>query len=270
MRCGRNAASTPTPIEETADVELPFKNPLGHATVAFEPRRFEPRRQEVPPAGPAGAGAKKRRAFEEMRLWGGFWGGFQKCRQNARKTGPGYCPSFGTLQNVEKNRAQPSYSAGPYFLGSRRTRPKRDHDRGCMAFTWEKSTAGLEIRNGRYNIIVRFGGKRFVRSLKTTDEDEATARRLRVEENIRLVESGRLELPDNADVLTFLLSDGRMASKPVLRKRLSLETLFSEFFEAIPDGNLQKTTLEGMKIHARHLKRLLGVNFAVQTLTLED
>ena len=30
--------------------------------------------------------------------------------------------------------------------------------------------AGIEVRNGRYNIILRFGGKRFVRSLKTSDE----------------------------------------------------------------------------------------------------
>jgi len=40
--------------------------------------------------------------------------------------------------------------------------------------------AGLEVWNGRYNLILRYGGKRFVRSLKTTDKEEAKARRLRV------------------------------------------------------------------------------------------
>ncbi|WP_372717184.1 hypothetical protein [Novipirellula sp.] len=68
--------------------------------------------------------------------------------------------------------------------------------------------AGIELRNRRYNIILRYGGKRFVRSLKTSDEDEALGRKLRVEENIRLIESGRLQVPAGYDLVTFLLSDG--------------------------------------------------------------
>ena len=44
--------------------------------------------------------------------------------------------------------------------------------------------AGLEFRNGRYKLILRYGIKRFVRSLKTSDEDEALGRKLRVEQNI--------------------------------------------------------------------------------------
>ena len=130
--------------------------------------------------------------------------------------------------------------------------------------------AGLEVRNGRYNIIIRFGGKRFVRSLKTTDEDEAMARKHRVEENIRLIESGRLELSGNADVVTFLLSDGRISSKPVVTTILTLSSLIEQFFDAIPEGNLEQTTLDGMNLHCRHLKRLLGEKFTVQNLGLDD
>ncbi|MCG8651729.1 MAG: site-specific integrase [Pirellulales bacterium] len=130
--------------------------------------------------------------------------------------------------------------------------------------------AGLEVRNGRYNIIVRFGGKRFVRSLKTGDEEEAVARKTRVEENIRLVESGRLVIPDNADVITFLLSDGNLSKKPTVKKSLSLSALFKDFFDDIPEGNLEETTLNGMRLHARHLQRLIGNQFAVQQLSLDD
>jgi hypothetical protein len=116
--------------------------------------------------------------------------------------------------------------------------------------------AGIEVRDGRYNIIVRYGGKRFVRSLKTDDEDEAMGRKLRVEENIRLVESGRLQIPDGTDVITFLLSDGKLNHKPVAKATLTLTQLFDEFFDAIPEGNLEVSTLDGMKLHAKHLKRL--------------
>jgi hypothetical protein len=94
--------------------------------------------------------------------------------------------------------------------------------------------AGLEVRNGRYNIIVRYGGQRFVRSLKTSDEAEATARKTRLEENIKLVESGRLAIPEGADVITFLLSDGRLTNKPVVKKTLKLSKLFDDFFQNNP------------------------------------
>ena len=130
--------------------------------------------------------------------------------------------------------------------------------------------AGLEQRNGRYNVIVRFGGQRFVRSLKTDDEEEAMSRKMRLEENIRLVESGRLQLPEGADVITFLLSDGKLSQKPVAERTLTLSQIFDEFFAAIPEGNLEATTLDGMKLHSRHLKRVLGNLHAVQQLTQED
>ena len=91
--------------------------------------------------------------------------------------------------------------------------------------------AGLEVRNGRYNIILRFGGKRFVRSLKTSDEATALSKKLRVEENIALVESGRLAIPDGADVMTFLLSDGKLDKKPVATSSLTIAQLFEQFWD---------------------------------------
>ncbi len=97
--------------------------------------------------------------------------------------------------------------------------------------------AGIELRDGRYNIILRFGGKRFVRSLKTSDEDVALARKLRVEENIQLVESGRLQIPEGADVVTFLLSDGKLSKKPVAKTSLTLTKLFTDFFDELPKGS---------------------------------
>jgi hypothetical protein len=139
-----------------------------------------------------------------------------------------------------------------------------------MATAGESLMAGLEVRNGRYNIIVRFGGKRFVRSLRTDDEDEALGRKLRVEENIRLIESGRLQIPDGADVITFLLSDGKLSHKPLAKATLTLAQFFDQFFNAIPEGNLEVSTLDGMKLHAKHLKRLLGNRYQVQKLSLED
>lgn len=129
--------------------------------------------------------------------------------------------------------------------------------------------AGLEFRGSSFNVIVRFGGKRFVRSLKTSNETEAIGRKLRIEENIKLVETGRLTIPDDADVMTFLMSDGKLAKKPKLQEDLvaTLEDLFREFFAALPEGNLESTTLGLLKIHRRHFEREVGKRYPVRELS---
>ena len=59
--------------------------------------------------------------------------------------------------------------------------------------------------SGNFHICFRLGSRRFKRSLRTKDERRANASCSRLEENIRLVENGRLEFPPGADVTTFLL-----------------------------------------------------------------
>lgn len=130
--------------------------------------------------------------------------------------------------------------------------------------------AGLEKRNGRYNIIIRFGGQRFIRSLGTADEKEAEELKERVERRSRLVKTGDIELPARADVPTFLLSDGKLTSKLVATATLRLSQLFEGFFTSLPEGNLEDSTLNGMKIHRKHLERIIGARFPVQQLTTED
>ena len=67
----------------------------------------------------------------------------------------------------------------------------------------------LDARNNRFLIRFRFAGVEYKRSLKTDDEVEAQTIRLRAEETIRLLERGRLELPEECDVAAFILSDGK-------------------------------------------------------------
>lgn len=54
--------------------------------------------------------------------------------------------------------------------------------------------------SGKFHVIFRFAGTRYKRSLKTAHRRQAQAACIRLEENVRLVESGRLELHDGADV----------------------------------------------------------------------
>jgi hypothetical protein len=68
---------------------------------------------------------------------------------------------------------------------------------------------------GTYLLAFRLGDVKFKRSLKTDDPREAEARRVRVEENLRLVAAGRLDLPEQGDVAAFLLSDGKLGLPPI-------------------------------------------------------
>ncbi len=67
-----------------------------------------------------------------------------------------------------------------------------------------------------YHLCFRFGGKKFRRTLDTDDAKSAESTRLRFEENLLLLERGRFELPPDADLITFLLSDGKLSGPLVI------------------------------------------------------
>ena len=124
--------------------------------------------------------------------------------------------------------------------------------------------------SGNYHVSFRFGGRKFKRSLKTKSEHQANSRLHRLEENIRLVESGRLELPTEGDIPRFLLSDGKIAKKIKIKPTLVLTEAFDEYLESIPDGSLEDNTIKMLKIHRRHLERLMGAKFKLESLKQTD
>src|SRR5689334_14647196 len=122
--------------------------------------------------------------------------------------------------------------------------------------------------SGNYFICLRIGDERFRRSLKTTVEKEADGAVATVEENLRLVERGRLEIPSDADVVSFLISNGKVVAPIVVQEQVTLKELFKRYFAAVPENSLEESTIEGMKIHQRHLERHMGASFSIRTLTL--
>ena len=73
--------------------------------------------------------------------------------------------------------------------------------------------ASIELRGNSFRIVFRYGGQRISRSLRTKDRKAADACLARLEDNLRRMELGLLQLPDDGDLATFLLSDGRTARK---------------------------------------------------------
>ena len=134
--------------------------------------------------------------------------------------------------------------------------------------------AWLELApSGVFQIAFRYGGQRFKKSTRTRDVRAANAHLHRVDENIRLVESGRLVVPEGADIGSYLLSDGQLNGTRSRRPKRHIRTLgqfCKAFVSAIPDGSLEDSTLGGMDTHLKHLIRVLGATFSLKEVELED
>ncbi len=70
--------------------------------------------------------------------------------------------------------------------------------------------------------------------------------------------AGRLVIPDGADIPRFLLSDGKISQKLTPKKVVTLENLMTAYFDSLPAGAIEESTIQGMRIHERHLCRLLA------------
>lgn len=137
--------------------------------------------------------------------------------------------------------------------------------------------ASLQIETtGVYHIVFRFQGRRFKRSLETKIETVALARREEVDETIQLLKSRRIAVPENVPAEAFILAGGRVdAIKPEKGKAatdvspasLTLQGLFDQFFDSLPDENLEANTLRTMHTHKAHFLRLIKPRFPAEKLT---
>ena len=93
--------------------------------------------------------------------------------------------------------------------------------------------ATLEKRAGSYRVIFYFGRQRFARSLKTNNHREALASAARLDDNLRRLELGLLTPPENVDLVSFLLSDGRAEAKPSTAPIRTLSGLFENYVDWI-------------------------------------
>jgi integrase len=118
--------------------------------------------------------------------------------------------------------------------------------------------ASLEVQKGRYRIVFRYGGEKFHRALDTDDKRKAQAAKHRIEENLGLLERGRLAYnPETDDLVTLLLSDGELNAPHQAKKRITLGEFFEKYQTKRPAGKEQSTAYTE-DIHIAHLLRVLG------------
>jgi integrase len=130
--------------------------------------------------------------------------------------------------------------------------------------------AYLEFRyGGNFRLVFCYGGKKFSHSLGKVSEREARSCKDRLEENLRFVERGLLEVPPGADLGLFLISSGKLNQKPALERSITLRELFAHYQEKHPTAAKEENTRYTEDIHIRHLSRLIGEKTAVRAITME-
>ncbi len=125
-----------------------------------------------------------------------------------------------------------------------------------------------ECVNGNYVLCFRVGDKRFRRSLKTSCKDDADLDVQQVEINLRKLARGDITIPKSADVATFLLSNGKVAEPLAAPDHLNLQALFGLYFDALPTGSLEETTIYTMKVHRKSLEGYFGKSKLVESIDL--
>jgi hypothetical protein len=141
--------------------------------------------------------------------------------------------------------------------------------------------ASVEIdrHSKSYHVRFRYGGASYKRSLKTADKGTAEAALARVEELVRLLEAGRVQMPEGADPGVWIVSDDKVArkvapekkeTKPEERKVVTPKDQFDVYVENPPLGHYEENSAETEELHRSHLLRILGESAEVATMRACD
>ncbi len=118
----------------------------------------------------------------------------------------------------------------------------------------------VQNSSGLFSIRFRVGSQRFNRSLETSNENEAAEEKARIQKTLRRIKEGEIDLPEGLtpdQLWDFLRSGGRRVGAVKLAATVSLEKLAEEYFEKMPDGAKEASSLKTERTHVKNLKRHL-------------
>lgn len=118
--------------------------------------------------------------------------------------------------------------------------------------------AWIEKKCSKYRIAFRLNGRRRVVALKSDNRRDAEICLARFEENLRLVERGRLTVPPGADLGLFLLSDGRLDKPVEIAHMPMLAEIITRYQTTFTLGAKEEITRKMEDIHLAHLNRIIG------------
>jgi len=129
--------------------------------------------------------------------------------------------------------------------------------------------AWVEQHGQRFHVAFRIGDRRFKKTLKTTDRRAADALAQRIDERLRLIEAGHIVLPEGADLVAYLMSDGRLEQTVSVEKKVGriLGEIIPEYLISTNQGSLESNSFRTLKIHLNHILKVLGNTCRIESVT---
>ncbi|MDR3620915.1 MAG: tyrosine-type recombinase/integrase [Paludisphaera borealis] len=134
--------------------------------------------------------------------------------------------------------------------------------------------AALQNRNGSYRVFFEYQRKQRVFTVGRVTEAEAKSKADQVDYLLMRLSQGLIELPTGVGIVEFVRQDGKV----ILTKdgvvtpaaKLTLGSLRDRYLETHGNGTLEERTLDGIRLHFKHLVAALGEAFPIGDLALSD
>ncbi len=125
-------------------------------------------------------------------------------------------------------------------------------------------------RTNHWIVMFRFAGKQFRKSTEILNKTEAISTKYRIEETLRLLRQGRIEIPVDADPGVWIYSAGKIKQKQSSRD--SQDKTLNSICQSYLKDQVSKAdkTRNCEEIHIRHLKRFYKDSILFPSITLEQ
>ncbi len=129
---------------------------------------------------------------------------------------------------------------------------------------------------GKARIFFRFAGTQYNKTIRVSTDNEARRACALIEETIQDLERGKLTMPSDADPAAFIMSGGKLTSKPKpaqmqeAQKPPTLGEVFSIYAETLTPGSKESNTMTTELVHSRHFRRVIGEKVVFDTLGVDS
>jgi integrase len=124
---------------------------------------------------------------------------------------------------------------------------------------------------GNWHAEFKFAGVRYTHSLKTKIESEAETRLGPIRDTLYRLENGTLAMPPDADPKAFVVSGGRVETKPELvaekEPSRTMGEVFDLYFKTLTRNSKSSSSLVTERVHDKHFRRIIGAGKTFDELT---
>ena len=130
--------------------------------------------------------------------------------------------------------------------------------------------AGIRKKGDGYYCTFRFHGERFYFALGNVTEAQALAKGAEVDETLKLLDRGRLSVPENITLEKFVAAGGKAPVVFARPETTTVRKVFDQYLAAHANGTIEESSLGTAKSHLSQFTETVGERFRMQAMTLLD